>query len=179
MNMNIRFITRTAILLALTIVFQSMGRFLTPFLGSYNSFVVGPLVNASLLVSTALVGIGAGAVIAIASPFGAILTGAAIPLPFAPFIAIGNFIIVFFFYILMNRSQIIGLVTGAFLKFAFLWGSVLLMIPVLTAGQPEKKATAMKASLLFSFSWPQLVTALVGGILAILVIKAIRRTVKN
>lgn len=172
--MNVKFITRTAILLALTVVFQSMGRFLTPYMGTYNSFIVGPLVNACLLIATAIVGIGSGALIALTAPFGAILTGAAVPLPFAPFIAIGNFLIVLGFYILWKRSQIAGIIVGSLIKFGFLWGAIFFMIPVLTAGKPAKAVAQMTTSLMFTFSWPQLVTALIGGALAIIVLKTIK-----
>ena len=177
--MSVRFVTRTAILLALTVAFQVMGRYLTPYMGSYNNFVVGPLVNACLLIATAFVGIQSGIFIAIAAPFGAILSGAAIPHLFAPFIATGNVLIVLGFYLLMKKNQVAGVITGAFLKFAFLWGAIYFMAPVLTSKLPVAQASKMAATLLFSFSWPQLVTALVGGVLATIVIKALRRHIGN
>jgi len=49
---SIRFITRTAILLALTIVFQTIGRAIP--LGQFNQFITGSLVNACLLIAAAL-----------------------------------------------------------------------------------------------------------------------------
>jgi TRAP-type C4-dicarboxylate transport system permease small subunit len=168
--MNTRTITRTAILLALTILFQTLGRFIP--LGQANQFIVGPLVNACLLVAAAFIGLGGGAVVSILSPFGAILTGAAIPLPFAPIIAVGNFILVLL-YVIFMKKQVLGIASGAVLKFLFLWGGVSLFINLMNV--PAKKAAALVAS----FSWPQLVTALAGGVIALIVIKALGRALKE
>lgn len=168
--MTVKIITRTAILLALTILFQALGRFIP--LGQLSQFIVGPLVNACLLVAAAYTGLAGGAVIAVLSPFGAILTGAAIPLPFAPFIAAGNFILVLVFY-LLKKKPILGIASGAVLKFAFLTASVNLFVWMMSI--PAKKALVLTAA----FSWPQLVTAAVGGLLALLVLKALENAVRE
>jgi hypothetical protein len=167
--MNIEFITRTAILLALTIVMQTVGRYIP--LGPNSQFIVGPLVNACLLIGAAATGIYGGAIIALAAPFGAILTGAAIPLPFAPFIAIGNFILVLFFY-LLRKNKIAGILSGAMLKFGFLFASVHVFVRMMNL--PAKKADAM----ILSFGWPQLVTALIGGAIALVVIRALGKNLE-
>lgn len=52
---TVHFITRTAILLALTIVFQSIGRAIP--LGQFNQFITGSLVNACLVIAAAATGI--------------------------------------------------------------------------------------------------------------------------
>lgn len=167
---SIRFITRTAILLALTIVFQTIGRAIP--LGQFNQFITGSLVNACLLIAAATTGLWGGAAVAILAPFGAILTGAAMPLPFAPIVAIGNFILVLLF-VLIKKNQILGIGAGAVLKFAFLFAGVNLFVNWM--GIPAQKATAMIAA----FSWPQLVTAAIGGVIALLVIKALDRAVEK
>lgn len=167
--MNIRIITRTAILLALTIVFQSLGRFIP--LGQFSQFIVGPLVNACLIIAAAYTGLAGGAVVAVVSPFGAILTGAAIPLPFAPFIAGGNFVLVLVFF-LLKKKPLAGIASGAVLKFGFLWASVNLFVWMMSI--PAAKAVILIAS----FSWPQLVTAVIGGILALLVLMALDKALK-
>ncbi len=167
--MNIKIITRTAILLALTILFQALGRFIP--LGQFNQFIVGPLVNACLIVAATYTGLTGGAVVAVLSPFGAILTGSVIPLPFAPFIAVGNFILVLVFF-LLKKKPLAGIASGAVLKFGFLLASVNLFVWMMNI--PAKKAVLLIAS----FSWPQLVTAIIGGLLALLVLKALRKAVK-
>lgn len=168
--MNTKIIARTAILLALTILVQTLGRFIP--LGQFNQFIVGPLVNACLLVAAAYTGLAGGAVVSVLSPFGAILTGAAIPLPFAPFIAAGNFVLVLL-YVLLKKRPVPAVISGAVLKFGFLWGSILLFVSFMNI--PDKKATLLIAS----FSWPQLVTALIGGAIALAVIKALKKSVEE
>lgn len=165
--MSVKFMTRTAILLALTIVFQTIGRSL-PF-GQANQFVTGSLVNACLIIAAASVGIWGGLAVSVLSPFGAILTGAPINIAFAPFIAVGNFILVLLFFI-FRKKQILGVASGAVLKFGFLFASINLFVNWVNL--PEKQATTMLAS----FSWPQLVTAIIGGALALAVLKTIGKS---
>lgn len=164
--MNVKIITRTAILLALAILFQTMGRVIP--LGQFNQFVVGPLINACLIVAAAYTGLAGGAFVSVLSPFGAILTGVAIPLPFAPFIAAGNFILVLAFY-LLRKKPLLGIASGAVLKFGFLLASINLFVRFMNI--PSKKAAIM----IGTFSWPQLITAIIGGLLALLVLKALEK----
>lgn len=164
-KLNAKFITRVGILLALTVVFQSLGRFIP--LGPNGNFIVGPLVNACLLIAAASVGIGAGAIIAVITPFTALLTGAAIPPLFIPFIAIGNFLIVLGFYLLMKKSKIAGVILGSVLKFGFLFASIRFFVNF--AAVNPKKAVNLVAM----FSIPQLITALMGGVIALIVIRAL------
>ncbi len=172
MNSNkIRMITRTGILLALTIVFQMLGRYLVPYLGQYNNFVVGPLVNASLLIAAATVGIWGASAIAVLAPIGAMLTGASMPVPFVPIVAVGNLIIVISFYML-RKHKVAGIAVGAVLKTGFLTAAVMTFVGIMN--MPDKKESA----LMFSFTWPQLVTAIVGGIIALTVIKALEKSIE-
>ncbi|MCX8130009.1 MAG: ECF transporter S component [Clostridia bacterium] len=171
MNKKIRFITRTAILLALAIVFQMLGRYIP--LGPNSQFVVGPLINACLMVAAAMVGLSGGGIVALLSPFGAILTGAAIPLPFAPFVALGNFLLVLLFFLFMYRSKILGLTLGALAKSVWLFAAI--KIFVWAMDMKGKKAEM----LLWSFSWPQAITALVGGVLALLLIKVLDKNIQK
>ena len=149
-------IARTAILLALTAAIQITGRYFTTFLGPMNMFIVGTLVNACLLISVDYAGIRGASVIAFISPFTAVLTGAPVPIPFIPFIGIGNFLLVLTFYLL--RRTILGIVIGAIVKFFFLFASVTFFLKL--TDLPSK----LVGVLYFSFSWPQIVTALLGGI---------------
>lgn len=162
-NNKLKYLTRTAMLLALTIVFQFLGRHIP--LGQNSNFIVGPLVNACLIISAGLVGIFGGAVISVLSPYGAILTGATLPLPLAPFIAVGNFVLVLAFYIFRKR-KVIGIISGSIAKFAVIYGSLLYIIPFFKL-MPANKAMNLAGA---AFGWPQLVTALIGGIIAIPII---------
>lgn len=168
--MSTKFITRTAIILALTILFQSIGRIIP--LGQMNQFVTGSLVNACLLIAAASTGIWGGAAVSLLAPFGAILTGAAVPLPFAPFIAVGNFILVLMF-IIFKKKHIFGIASGAVLKFGFLFAAINLFVSILK--MPSAKANLM----IIAFSWPQLVTAVIGGAIAMLVMKALGKALEK
>lgn len=169
---KVKFIARTAILLALTIVFQMMGRFL----GQYNNFIVGPLVNAALVVSTATAGIWSGTAISVIAPFVSAFTNksamAPIILSFSPFIAAGNFILVLMYYLLKNKNKIIGIIAGAVLKFGFLYAAISLFVSLL------KINPNIAQTLTFLFGWPQLLTALVGGAIALVVIRILEKHIK-
>ncbi|ODM27751.1 ECF transporter S component [Acetivibrio mesophilus] len=162
-NNKLKYLIRTAMLLALTIVFQSLGRLIP--LGQNSNFIVGPLVNACLIISAGLVGVFSGAAISFLAPYGAILTGATMPLPLAPFIALGNFALVLVFYI-FRKKKVIGIILGSIAKFAVIYGSLLYIIPFFKL-LPANNAMALANA---AFGWPQLVTALIGGIIAMPII---------
>lgn len=171
-SLRVRYLTRTGVLLALAIVFQMMGRFLGP----QNNFIVGPLINAILLVSTAATGVWGGVAISVIAPFVSAFTNKApiaqFILPFSPFIALGNVILVLCFYFLYKKSKAAAIASGAIFKFAFLYASVVLFTRLF--GVPDKFAKIMTAL----FSWPQLVTAAIGGVLAVIVIRLLRRNIE-
>jgi len=163
-------IARTAILLALTIVFQMMGRFLGP----NNNYIVGPLVNAALLVATAATGLWGATAISVIAPFVSALTNKAAIAPlilsFSPFIALGNFVYVLCFFLLSKKNKVVGVIIGSIVKFGLLFASISAFIRVMNV---EEKSAAVLTSL---FSWPQLFTALVGGAIALFVIKTLKRS---
>lgn len=171
------FVTRTAILLALTLVFQYLGRFVP--LGPNSNFIVGPLVNACLLISGATVGLGGAAIISVIAPLFAALTNTSATAPFvllfSPFIAVGNFVFVLFFYLFRGKGKIAaisGTAFGAVVKFLILYGGVTFMLGIKI--MPAPAATALT----FMFSWPQLVTAAIGAVIAFAVIGALQRVNK-
>lgn len=170
-NKKLVLVTRTAVLLALTVVFQIGGRAVP--LGPNSNFVVGPLVNAALIVSVMVTGIPGGAIISIAAPYFAALTSNTPMTPFilvfSPYIAAGNFILILFVYLFKNKSYIYGLISGAILKFAVLYGGVNLMMNIRNVPAPQQKV------LTFMFGWPQLATAIGGGIIAYFVVNALKK----
>lgn len=168
-------ITRTGILLALTVVFQYTGRFIP--LGPNSNFIVGPLVNACLLVSVVAAGIYGGLVIAVAAPLFAALTSSGPVAPFitvfSPFIAAGNFVLILMFYLLRNKNKWFGIIAGAVLKFIVIYSGLLIML-----GFREVPGN-LQAVLKFMFGWPQIVTALIGGAIAIIVINALKGKIEQ
>lgn len=62
------YITRTAVLLALTLVFQMLRIVIQPIVGPGHVFIVGSLVNLALIVAAGRIGLTAGIIISIATP---------------------------------------------------------------------------------------------------------------
>ncbi|MDY4788349.1 MAG: ECF transporter S component [Bacilli bacterium] len=178
-------ISETAIFLALLVALQYVLGFIggAPLVGQ---IITGSIVNLLLILSTMVVGLTSGITIAIISPVMAyVLTGKP-PFPvFIPFVAIGNVVLVlitgYFFrkYLEKNQKQDIALksgvlVLGAFAKFATLY--LLIVVLAMNYLVPDIKE-AQKNALTLMFSWPQLLTATIGGILALSLTKPISKVV--
>ncbi len=169
-NDKIGMITRTAVLLAVVVVVQMVGKSLP-----FNNFIVGPLVNLCVLVAAMIAGIGGGVAIAVLSPFTSLINNhaplASALLLYAPVISVANLILVIVFYFLYNKNKYAGVILGSILKFGFLYGSINLFLNIFQFPKFSKILLAL-------FSWPQLVTALVGGFIAIPVITRLRNAIK-
>lgn len=173
---RINFITRTALFIALTVVFQFIGRNIP---GAGSSFITGPLVNCCIFVSTAILGVWGGIIVSVLAPFSSIINNhapiAGILILFTPFIAVGNAILAVCFNWLYKKNSYLGVVAASVLKFAFLTGSIYLFTEINTQKDVQKFAGQLK----FLFTWPQFVTALVGGFIAIAVIKRLEKAWQN
>jgi len=109
--MSVRFITRTAILLALTVIFQS---FRAP------QLITGTLVNGMLLISAGYVGMWSGVIIGLFTPVLAFFWHNEVP-SHDSFIMIGNALYVLVFSGMRNKP--IGMVLGSLVKFLWLSAS--------------------------------------------------------
>ena len=175
MNKTNNFLTRTAVLLALTVLFQSL-RSIIPMPANVSQYVVGSLVNLSLIVAAVIVGVKGGLIISIAAPFIAFFQGFQQNLVMVPMIALGNIAIVVVVALLYNKNKILALASGAILKFVVLYLAVVkITVPLFLADKTDK----MKAAISLSFSWPQLVTAAIGGLLALVVIPLVKKAIKD
>ncbi|NLE76824.1 MAG: ECF transporter S component [Chloroflexi bacterium] len=132
--------------------------------------VTGPLVNALLILAVEWAGPASAVLLGMVTPLGAASSGT-LPLPMVvliPFIALGNAVLVGLYAALLRRSRWLALAAAALAKFAFLYGVVtaLLLRPleVAVAGAPQ--AVAIPAALAEMMRWPQLATALAGGLIA-------------
>lgn len=180
---NVRLITRTALLLAVTLLFQYLRAFI-PGAGTLTStLVIGSLVNLGLLVAAGVVGWRGSVAVSVMTPVVAFLQGhLALPV-LIPFVAAGNAILVLTFEFACRRLRCekgrawIALAAAAVLKTLFLWLAVArFFTAVILPGQvAAEKAVAMTSVLSLNFGWPQLATALAGGAVATLVIPAVRR----
>ena len=171
---RIRWIAETAVFIALLITLQAVTK-------SMSQFITGSMVNLVLIASTLVSGFASGLTVAAISPFFAFMLGIGPKfIALVPFVALGNIVLVLVWGMickkgLETKNMISALVVGAVLKFAVLYGSIVrFAIPTLLA-LPEKQAAVMGAN----FSWPQLVTAALGGFLAMLIVPTLRKALKR
>lgn len=131
--------------------------------------ITGPLVNATLFISTILLGVQAGILVGLIPSLIALSTGLLPPVlaPMIPFIMVGNTILVIAFNYL-KENYWLGVVVAGTLKFFFLFSSSMTVV-----GLFSKREVAQRIILMMG--WPQLFTALVGGLLAYFFLKKINR----
>jgi hypothetical protein len=157
-------IAETAVMIALLVALQGLTK-------PAGQFVTGSCVNLILGVSTLVGGLWCGLTVALLSPFFAFALGIGPALiQIVPAIAVGNIVLVLVLFSLCRKAKKLsplsygGAVAASVCKFAVLYALVvLLLLPLL--GLPEKQVAMMSAM----FSWPQLVTALIGSFLAVTV----------
>lgn len=171
-----RWVTRTALGVALVVVAQLLGKLLPagavitgPF--SVTQLVTGSLVNCVLFVFTATTGIWSGVAIGILSSVLATLIGIGPAIPaVTPVIACGNAVLAAVFGLLHGREWQFGrwafaAVVAAVVKCAFLWICVSFVLGLLS-GVAEQQVKMLS----IMFSWPQGLTALIGAALALTIL---------
>jgi len=181
MNKKIRWITETAILLALLVSLQ----YITKPMGQ---LVTGSCVNAILAIAALVGGLSSGLTIALVSPVLAFLLGIAPQILTVPAIMAGNSVYVVLLHLLADQTgknlgkQIAAWLLASVAKFAALYFIVVKLIcsvlaeSLLAAG--TLKAPMLKA-LPATFSWPQLITALIGGAIALAIVPALRKALRK
>lgn len=174
MNKSIRRITETAVMLALLIALQ----ILTKPLGQ---LVTGSFVNAVLAVTVLLAGLGSGLAVALISPVAAYLLGIAPQILTVPAIMAGNAVFAVLLHALAGR-RLLALLAAATAKFAALYAVVVWLICGVFADSLLASG-ALKAPMLnvlpATFSWPQFLTALIGGGAALLMAPVLRKALKR
>lgn len=159
--MTTKTITRAALLLALTLVFQSL-RFVIPVTPFASTFIIGSLVNACLLIATETTGLLPAVIIAVAAPVTAYLQQL-LPLPVFIFPIIGGNLIFICVYYFCLKKRWVAIIAAASLKAMVLYVSFLYLLNFLSV------SSKLAANLLFVMSWPQLITGVIGGLLAALI----------
>ena len=154
-------LTRTGLLLALTLVFQSL-RFLIPLPPWMSTFLIGSLVNAALLVALQALGLRSALLIACVTPVVAWLQQL-LPLPvFILPVALGNSLYIWLFSRLRRAGpEWLAVGSAALGKAAFFFLAFRGLLSML------ELPPALSAAILFVMCWPQLVTGLIGGFIAI------------
>ena len=177
MNKKIRWITETAVMLALLVSLQALTK-------PMGQLVTGSCVNAVLAVSALVGGLSSGLTVALISPVLAFLLGIAPQILTVPAIMVGNTVYVILLSLLADKSgknivkQGIAWVTAAAAKFASLYAIVVWLICGVLS-ESLLSAGVMKAPMLqalpATFSWPQLFTALIGGAVALAIVPVLRK----
>lgn len=181
MNKKIRWVTETAIMLALLVTLQALTK-------GFGQLVTGSCVNAVLAVSVLVGGMGCGITVALISPVLAFLLGIAPQILTVPAIMAGNTVFVVLLRLIAGPQskplgkQIVAWLAAAAAKFVTLYALVAGIIcgiaadSLLAAGTlKEPMLTALPAT----FSWPQLFTALIGGGIALVIVPVLRKALRR
>ena len=184
MSKKIRWVTETAALLALLICLQAAGSLIAH--PMVKQLVTGTFVNCVLAVSVLLVGMSSGITVALISPVCAFLFGIAPNFITVLPIMLGNVCYVVILKRMCYTSpkrRIAVLLGAAVAKFVVLYLLVVQLIcgiasPALIGqklGNIVVLAPPMLKMLPAMFSWPQLVTALTGGAIALLIFPTLKK----
>ncbi len=176
MKITTRHLVQTAFLLAICIASQ--------YFKNLSTYITGPIVNATIIIAILAVGLWSGILISIIAPVTAFFfTGspimAAIPLMF-PVIMAGNAILAVSVWYFQEKTSFsfrlpAGLIAGSVIKSVFMGAVVILVILPLfgsnvAAKLPKPEALPkVLATARVTFSLTQLITALIGSVLAWLV----------
>lgn len=187
MNKKIHWITETAVMLALLICLQWVGGLIpTPLT---KQLITGTMVNCVLAVTVLVAGRSSGVAVALVSPIFAFLFKIAPVFTAVPIIMVGNLCYVLLLSLLLDKSfrpfwkPPVALAAAAVTKFGALYflgvklaGGLLFdtLNGKVIAGNTVMSMKILK-QLTNMFAWPQLATALTGGILALCVVPALRK----
>jgi len=127
MTKQVRWITETAVMLALLVTLQAVTK-------GFGQLVTGSFVNAILAVTVLVPGLSSGITVALISPILAFLLGIAPQILTVPAIMVGNTIYVVLLYLIAGKEskhifrQIAGWVVSAAAKFGALYAIVVVII---------------------------------------------------
>ena len=181
MNKKVLWITETAVMIAVLVALQAITK-------PMGQLVTGSCVNAVLAISVLVGGIGCGVTVALFSPVLAFFLGIAPQIFTVPAIMVGNTVFVALLSLLADHTgknigrQCVAWLAAAAAKFATLYAVVVWLIcgllseSLLAAGTLKPP---MLQALPATFSWPQLVTALIGGAIALVITPTLRKALKK
>jgi len=137
----------------------------------HNQPITGPIVNATLFLAVIFVGTQNAILVGLIPSLIALSVGLLpSPLsPMVPFIMLSNTILILTFGYLRKQNFWLGMITAGAIKFIFLYSSSFIVVNLIA-----KKSIAAKAAAILS--WPQLLTALAGGIITWIILKTLKNT---
>ena len=172
MKIKTKQITVTAIMLAICLVSQ--------FFKNLSVYITGPIINAALILTVLYAGMACGIILSIITPVTSFfITGspvmAAIPAMF-PCIMIGNIILVVCVGLLRKKCGKaagfpVSIAIGAILKALFM-GIALIILPAFLPAPMHKMLPVLQ----LQFSVTQLITAVIGGIYAVIIAAVLKKT---
>lgn len=165
MKISTKTLTRTGVLLALTLAVQLL---------KLSQLITGTGVNTLLLVTLMMVGPLQASTIGIITPLVALMVGIMKPpmAPAIPFIMASNAVIVLVFHYLSNKNKYMGLVAAAFAKFLVLFGATKLVLSTLLPPPILDKVAV-------TFGITQFFTAMAGGFLALIIVPMVKKYLKD
>jgi hypothetical protein len=156
----VRWITRTALLLAVALVVQNLRLG-----GPYGQLITGSIVNAVLVLAVSMVDIWAGVAIGLLTPWIALITGI-MGLPFmVPFIMAANSTLAIVYGLLRRRNSLLAAILGAVAKYGFFLLTTNYLLSLFGKQLPPPAVAA--------FGVTQLGTALIGALLALAIFDTI------
>ena len=177
-NPKVRWITETALMLALLIVLQSITK-------PFGQLVTGSCVNCVLAISALFVGGWAGVLVALVSPVLAYLLGLAPNLVVVPAIMLGNVTYVVLLFVIARKglvSHIVAWLIASAAKFVVLYLVVAKIICGLASnwllGTGVLKPKMLEV-LPVTFGVTQLFTALIGGAVAVVIAQTLRKALRR
>ena len=136
--------------------------------------ITGLIVNAIFFITVSLLGIKYALLIGLIPSLIALLTGLlpVILVPMIPFIMLSNIILIITFFCLKNKNYWLGIIAASVLKFIFLFTTSSVVINLLLKKEIATKVAEM-------MSWPQLLTALGGGVIAYIFLNSLKKVKNN
>lgn len=172
MSKKILWITRTAVLIALLVILQTVTK-------PAGQIVTGSCVNAVLAVAALCTGLASGLTVAVLSPVFAFLLGIGPAFfPLTPAIAAGNAVFVVLLYLLGRKENRLVSAAGVGIAALAKFGTLYLIVVQLVCRVAELKPKQIE-TFTAMFSFPQLITALIGGLVAFLIAPVIRKAISN
>ncbi len=165
MNISTKNITRTGVLLALTLAVQLL---------KLPQLATGIGVNALLLITMFTVGPIQATTIGLITPLVALMVGIIKPpmAPALPFIMISNAVIILTFYYLRNKNKYFSLGVAALAKFLVLFGATKLVLGALLPPPILEKVAVV-------FGITQFFTAIAGGLVALAIAPMVNKYLKE
>jgi len=156
MKISLNTLTRTAILLGIALAIQAL---------RLPAQLTGIAINAILFSAAMLIHPLAGIVIGLITPWIAVVTGIMALAFMAPFIMAANATLVLLFWVFKDKSQFVAVISGALGKYAFFILTTNILVGIIGKQLPPPA--------LVVFGLQQLVTAVAGGLLALIVCQTV------